>query len=340
MKKSMLNCVIVVIFVAVCGGFVQISYGERDIMAFWDFGPTDAYTEEVLIDNVSGVPLVELKGDVKDDNGKTGVYYVDIEGVAHPAGRAGAWNNVSSDSAMLVTLNTTGWKDITIRWNYNSENTEGDLGPGTFDMDIRSGGVGDWTHVEVNRVLVRDSQWHRYYRDLSNYGDIENRDFVEIRFRGFSQGDESGGDFLVDNIELVGTPFESSLRLVHPNGDFDDNEVPGGDVYRIEWSSFSVSSVNVDFSLDYGGSWEEIDTVENVNYYDWDVPDANSFGAMVRITNAYNPSVSDISDRAFRIYHCSLIFDLNGDCVIDMEDIALLASEWMVCGKPEDMDCL
>lgn len=218
----------------------------------------------MLIDNVSGVPLVTIKGGIKDENGKTGNPYTDREGGLHAAGRAAAWNNVSSDSVMLITLNTTGWRDIMIRWSYNSENTDGDLGPGTFDMDIRGGGAGDWTHVEVNRVLVRDSLWHKYAVDLSSYGDIENRDFVEMRFRGFSQGDESGGDFLIDNIELVGSPSLSSLRLLHPNGDvFDDydSEVVGGNVYRIEWVSDSVASVDIDYSLDNGVIWEDIDIV-------------------------------------------------------------------------------
>ena len=341
MIKSRSFFTLVMMFFVVFSFLVQHSRG--DIMAFWDFGTDTLYSEGVLIDSISGVPTLVLEGGDKDDNGKLGVAYRDSGNIFHAAGRAGAWNNVNGDSEILITVDTTGWRDLAIRWDYNSENTAGDLGPATFDMDVRAGGVGDWVEVENNRVIDRDMAWHEFSRDMSLFNVIENTSVVEIRIRDLSRDDESGGDFLIDNIELAGTPLSSSLTLLHPNGDVgdvDDSELIGGSDYLIEWSSVgTVDSVAIDYSLDNGGSWEAIDTVGDVGYYDWEVPDANSFGGVVRVTNTSNASVTDSSDRAFRVYQCSLMFDLNGDCEIDIRDFALLASEWLVCGKPEDMAC-
>jgi hypothetical protein len=43
----------------------------------------------------------------------------------------------------------------------------------------------------------------------------------------------------------------------------------------------------------------------------------------------------------FTVYQCRQKFksDLNGDCYVDLLDLAILASEWLGCGNPFDLSC-
>ena len=63
---------------------------------------------------------------------------------------------------------------------------------------------------------------------------------------------------------------------------------------------------------------------------------------LVRISDAGDPDVSDVSDATFTIYQCTLpeIVDPTGDCRVDFSDYALIAPYWLQCGNPFDPNCV
>jgi hypothetical protein len=320
--------------------------------AYWDFGAsTSSYTEGVTKENVAGTPTLVVAGAGYDDNGKDGVIYTDSTGEAHDAGQGGAWSNVNNsppapeiESQMIITLSTVGWVDLAIRWDYNSQSTPvDDLGPVTFDMDYRVNVTAGWQNIVNNQTMVRDGGWHVFSMNLFAIAAVENKPKVEFRINDIKGADESGGDFKIDNVEITGTQLPSSLTVVHPNGNIaqaDDHELIAGSRYWIEWSwTGTVSDVVIDYSLDGGSTWVKVGTVGNTGFYEWEIPDANSFGGLVRVTNADNLGVWDVSNGPLRIYRCGVMFDANGDCLVDMRDLAVLAMEWLVCGKPSDLAC-
>jgi hypothetical protein len=306
------------------------------VMAFWDFGSGAGYTEQPLIDYTGGATLLLEFGEI-DINGKTGVAYVDADGGSHLAGWAAAWDNVNSESQILITVNTMGWRDMILRWDYASENTVGDLGPISFDMDYRVGPAGTWQTLLNNQLLVRNSLWQPFSYNVVLLSQIENKPFVQFRIDDLSEGDETGGSFTIDNVELTGAPLPSSILLLAPNG---GENLVAGQVFDIRWQTTgTINSVNLEYSLNNGAQWTPIATAANSGVFVWEIPDANSPNCLVRAGNAANPQVFDISAGAFRIFECLLNFDLNGDCYIDLRDLALLASEWLLCGDVLDPRC-
>jgi len=129
------------------------------------------------------------------------------------------------------------------------------------------------------------------------------------------------------------------LTLTKPNG---SEKLIAGRVYTIEWqSSGSINQVLIEYSDSNGVSWTAVtpSNAGNSRRYNWLVPKVNSQECLVRITDAGEPGVSDVSDAIFTIYQCTLRFDVTGDCIVDMRDFASLASEWLQCGNPFDPSC-
>lgn len=111
----------------------------------------------------------------------------------------------------------------------------------------------------------------------------------------------------------------------------------GGTTYDITWSNTGiVDSALVEFSIDNGDTWTKVypANVDNTGSYSWLVPIVDSQQCKVRVTNAADFSVYDISDAVFTIYECFLDGDLTGDCEINMSDLAVMAAFWLERGNP------
>ena len=118
----------------------------------------------------------------------------------------------------------------------------------------------------------------------------------------------------------------------------------GGVVYEpnqivpITWitdDDLSVSSVNIDLSIDGGVSWNAVafGTADD-GYYSWQVPDlSTSFGVLrvVAFDNDGNAG-SDQGDGFFSINGTQIAGDVNGDGVVDVADLLSIVDSWGVCG--------
>jgi PKD repeat protein len=91
------------------------------------------------------------------------------------------------------------------------------------------------------------------------------------------------------------------LKLLAPNG---GESWISGELHQIEWASSSIDSLHLDYSLDNGINWDPVDTsavMANVGSYGWMIPNANSAQALIRVRDAANDAVFDISDTTFTI---------------------------------------
>ncbi|MCB1317814.1 MAG: SGNH/GDSL hydrolase family protein, partial [Leptospiraceae bacterium] len=90
----------------------------------------------------------------------------------------------------------------------------------------------------------------------------------------------------------------ASLSLLAPNG----GEVwITGSEQSIDWQSNSVNFVNLEFSADSGATWSPIaDNVDAIpQTYLWTVPNVVTDNALVRITDAENAMIFDVSSAVF-----------------------------------------
>lgn len=106
----------------------------------------------------------------------------------------------------------------------------------------------------------------------------------------------------------VGTCDGSSdmLTISSPNG----NEIcEQSNIHLIQWNSTgSIGSVDIDYSLNEGVSWNPIIAgTANDGTFEWLVPNAPSALAKIRIRASNNPSISDVSNAVFTIDGCSTL---------------------------------
>lgn len=73
----------------------------------------------------------------------------------------------------------------------------------------------------------------------------------------------------------------------------------------ISWQSMFVTNVNIDYSIDAGANWINItsgySTIDGYNYYYWTIPNTPSNLCLVRVSDATNAVVNDVSQSAFYI---------------------------------------
>jgi len=105
--------------------------------------------------------------------------------------------------------------------------------------------------------------------------------------------------------------------------------------YTINWKTIEGAQTNfviIEYSLDNGHTWQEIGKSSNTGWYEWhSLPHINSNTCLIRISDLNNTLISDTSDKVFSISKCrvKLTADLNGDCIVDIFDFAILADYWL-----------
>ncbi len=118
-----------------------------------------------------------------------------------------------------------------------------------------------------------------------------------------------------------------SLQVLDPNG---GETIVAGSTYTITWASNGpVREVLIKFSV----TPVEPANVGNTGSYHWQVPIVNSDQCQIRISDTTFTNIYDTSDSPFTIFECKLKGDLNGDCKVDFEDMAVWAGEWLACGS-------
>jgi len=104
----------------------------------------------------------------------------------------------------------------------------------------------------------------------------------------------------------------ASINLLNPNG---GENYQTGSSQIIEWNASSnISGVDIDLSTDNGSSWNRISSfVSGASTYNWTVNNAPTNNALIRVTDAQFPDISDISDAVFSIERLRLVSPNGGE---------------------------
>jgi hypothetical protein len=106
-------------------------------------------------------------------------------------------------------------------------------------------------------------------------------------------------------VNVYYTPATDYLVVTSPNG---GETWVGSTTQNITWNTVgTIPNVNLQYSTDGGSGWTNIVSgISNTGTYSWTVPSINTTQASVRVQNAANTSVSDISNANFTISNQSL----------------------------------
>lgn len=100
--------------------------------------------------------------------------------------------------------------------------------------------------------------------------------------------------------ELVYSTSAALVGVISPNG----GEVwPVGSTQTISWSASNVTNVKIEYSTNNGGAWTTItaSTPAAGGTYSWIVPSTPTNQALVKVSDASNPNVFDVSNSTFTI---------------------------------------
>ncbi len=117
-----------------------------------------------------------------------------------------------------------------------------------------------------------------------------------------------------------------NITVVFPNG---GETLTIGNEYEITWtSSPDISHVKIEFSLDGGENWYFItNNTLNDGSYIWNVPNIETSGVKIKISDASNLSVFDITDTSFDFEECEAIAEFSGTYYACINDPLLFTNQ-------------
>ncbi len=181
-------------------------------------------------------------------------------------------------------------KTTTVRWS-NSSNVS------LINIDYTADSV--WTSVASNIPAANGT----YTWTIPTIGSNTAKIRISDAASGQQITDVSDANFTI-----------SLIRVTSPNG---GEYLHSGDTTRIRWTTSSdISTIDVDVSYDNGGTWLNILSGINSSGQSalWTVPQsAASDSVLLRISDASNPFVYDITDNTFRLSSIQLVTPNGGE---------------------------
>jgi|GEM_PF-610523 len=170
--------------------------------------------------------------------------------------------------------------------------------------NVKNTNSGPVTNVKIEYTTNDGASWNSITENTSNNGSYKwdtipavNSSLCKIRVSDVNGGiptDESDNDF------TIYTQVQKSIKVTSPNG---GESWQSGAAQNITWASSGVAAVKIDYTTNNGVDWKPITASAPSNgYYSWSsIPAVTSTNCKVRITDAGDSTVSDMSDAVFSI---------------------------------------
>ena len=214
-SKSSRRIIPAVFVVVLLAGAVE---ANAEVVAYFNFDDVASLnngTTVVTSHNAVSTPTLDMVEDgvsgLKDQDGFSG----------NPGGSAG-WNlgvlatngeDFFNDDYFILSVDTTGYEDLTLAFDYRSTNSTPHIGPSQLKLEYSVGS--GWNALETLTSLA-DNIWHVYSKDLSAVdATTENNSALQIRGTWSTDAVQSGSGRL-DDLTLTGmaVPEPSSLVLL------------------------------------------------------------------------------------------------------------------------------
>ncbi|MFH0734579.1 MAG: T9SS type A sorting domain-containing protein [bacterium] len=175
--------------------------------------------------------------------------------------------NWSAGSQQNITWNSNNITNIKIEYTTNS---------GT-----------DWLTVIANTAASAGSYNWVVPNTLSALCKVKISDILEP-----AMNDESNGTFAI---------YQAVLSVLSPNG---GENWRVGTSKNITWSSSNITNVKIEYTTNNGTNWSTViaTTPASSGSYTWAIPNNPSQNCKVRISDALNTTINDVSNNTFVIY--------------------------------------
>jgi len=200
-------------------------------------------------------------------------------------------------SALPVTWSSTGTQTIKLFVSYNNLLSYQLIA----DNVSATKGVYNWavkdTVASNCYILIQSADDNSLVDTIGQPFAIKALPVVNVaKYRGGSYDGHSSATNLV-----------KAIKLLSPNK---KEELQGNTIYPVKWNATSINQIDIKYSIDGGSSWINIvkDISASVSNYNWTVPSTPSNNCLVKIADASDTALYDISDTAFIIKTNSLEF--------------------------------
>lgn len=292
------------------GDLVATTVGNKAM-----FAGGDAYSDVVDIYNVD----TDTWSTATLSQGRTDMSATTLGNKAFFAG--GSVVGGQSDVVDIYDIDTDTWSTATLsqaRCNLTSTIVG--------NKALFAGGVSQ-QHSDV--VDIYDGDTDTWYTETL----LQARSYLcatTVNNKALFAGGNAGGVY--SNAVDIYTISEWTLSLIKPNG---GEVMLKGSTYDIYWSgNLPEGNVLLEYSANNGQDWESIVTTEDTGSYEWQIDGPQSNQYLVRVSDANDWYVFDISDSTFIVYTCQeeIAGDLNGNCIVNIVDFAIMAQNWLKKG--------
>lgn len=143
---------------------------------------------------------------------------------------------------------------------------------------------------EMMQDITTEKSTYVHYFNLDPASLPEDFAFNKLRLE-FNLGNEVGIVYF-DNVSLIEVEGVKCM-ITKP---YLGSVLKAGSEFNIQWTDNSISTIDLQYSLDSGATWNSIiDSIENLQAYLWSVPAQSSKNCQIRILSAENDSVIGVS---------------------------------------------
>jgi len=172
------------------------------------------------------------------------------------------------------------------------------------------------TLIRLDRSAVKVFYLAKVYNTTGDYweethGSITNDGSKVVWADNWGQNVGQGQVFLTQLDMPAGWIQMPSITVYSPNG---GESLKGGSTHGITWTSAgTVGPVRIEFSTNNGSTWSVIaNSAANSGSYAWQVPSVFSQKCLIRISDASNSGIADLSDDTFAVSAAPRKADLIG----------------------------
>lgn len=129
------------------------------------------------------------------------------------------------------------------------------------------------------------------------------------------------------------------ISVITPNG---GEHYAAGQPLQITYTTSPQFLIDaVDISIYGDGYVDYAIGVPNTGTFEWIAPYIESPNCSITVWSSANYLLADTSDSPFVVYQCpaAIAGDVNEDCYVNLQDLALLAQSWLLCGDKFNPAC-
>jgi photosystem II stability/assembly factor-like uncharacterized protein len=223
---------------------------------------------------------------------------------------ANCFIKISDNNSTLTNQNASAFNIINPSVTVIAPNGGEILNPNSI-VTVNWSGVVASGLIKIERTTNNGTTWNVIANNLPNTGafqwTVPNTPSTNCRIRISDAlfpavNDQSNSNFTIS----APTPI---INLITPNG---GELIAAGTTYTIQWTSVNIANIKIDLSTDNGLTWNVIEPLFPAasGSFIWQVPNFISDSVLIKLSNAANVNVNDVSNSLFEIYSPTTFLDL------------------------------